>query len=119
MESKKNNKPQNHQEYIERFPAEVQKVLEQIRETVKKAAPLAEEAIRYGMPAFKLNRQHIYFAAYKQHIGFYPMYGMEDLEEDLFKYRGKNTKDAIHFSYTEPLPVELIEKIVTFKSKQA
>ncbi len=119
MKSKKSAKLQNHQAYIEQFPLQVQQILMQIRETIKKVAPQAEETIRYGMPAFRINQQHLYFAAYKHHIGLYPMYGMEELEEELAGYRGKDTKDAIHFSYTKPLPLELIEKIVVVKSRQS
>ncbi len=70
------------------------------------------------MPAFRIKQQHLYFAAYKHHIGLYPMYGLEELEAELAQYRGKNTKDAVHFPYAKPLPRELIERIVAAKSRQ-
>jgi uncharacterized protein YdhG (YjbR/CyaY superfamily) len=110
-------KPKNHDEYISSFPEAIQNLLQQIRNTIKKTIPDVEETIRYDMPAFKINKVHIYFAAYKNHIGMYPMYGMENFEEDLSPYWGKGTKDSIHFPYNKPLPLELIKRIVKFKEK--
>lgn len=80
--------------------------------------PRVEETIRYGMPAFKLNKEHIYISAYAKHIGIYPMYGMEILEKELAVYRGKNTKDALHFPHKHPLPLPLIVKIVEHKASE-
>lgn len=111
------SKPATIDEYISDFPKEIQMLLTQIRETVMNAAPAAEETIRYGMPAFKINKEHMYMAAYRKHIGMYPMYGLEELEEEIKRWRGKNTKDAIHFPYGQPIPFDLIKKIVNHKIK--
>jgi uncharacterized protein YdhG (YjbR/CyaY superfamily) len=70
------------------------------------------------MPAYKVGKHHLYFAAYKNHIGMYPVYGLGELENKLKAYRGKNTKDSIHFLHSEALPIELIESIIIEKSKQ-
>ena len=109
-------KPKNIDAYISGFPDDIKLRLTQIREAIKKALPNVEESIRYGMPAFKLNKEHIYISAYKKHIGMYPMYGMESLEEELAIYRGKGTKDALHFSHDQELPLKLIKKIVKIKA---
>jgi uncharacterized protein YdhG (YjbR/CyaY superfamily) len=102
-------------EYISQFPDNIQQRLTQIRETINRTMPNVEEKIRYGMPAFKLGKEHIYISAYAKHIGMYPMYGMEALEKELVVYRGKNTKDALHFPHKQPLPFPLIVKIVKHK----
>lgn len=112
------SKPKNIDVYISGFPDDIKWRLVQIREAIKKALPNAEESIRYGMPAFKLNKEHIYISAYKRHIGMYPMYGMELLEEELAIYRGKGTKDALHFPHKQELPLELIKKIVKIKAAE-
>lgn len=67
------------------------------------------------MPAFKVNQTHIYMASYKNHIGMYPMYGMDEIEDEISQYRAKGTKDSIHFPYTKPIPFGLIEKIIKLK----
>ncbi|MGE5845223.1 MAG: iron chaperone, partial [Ignavibacteria bacterium] len=69
---KQKNKFETIDEYIKTFPEDVQKILQKIRETIKEAAPGAEEAISYQMPTFKLNGNLVHFAGYKNHIGFYP-----------------------------------------------
>jgi uncharacterized protein YdhG (YjbR/CyaY superfamily) len=104
--------------YIAGFPEEIQLLLQQIQATIKEAVPEAEETFSYGMPSFKLNDQSVWFAAYKKHIGLYPMYGMAVFQEEMAKYRGKGTKDALHFPYNQPLPLELITKIVKYKLMQ-
>jgi uncharacterized protein YdhG (YjbR/CyaY superfamily) len=109
-------KPKTIDDYISAFPDDIKLRLTKIRETIKKAVPSADETIRYGMPAFKLNKEHIYISAYKNHIGMYPMYGMESIEEELAIYRGKGTKDALHFSHKQALPLSLIKKSVTLKA---
>jgi uncharacterized protein YdhG (YjbR/CyaY superfamily) len=111
-------KPKDIEAYISAFPENIKLRLTQIREAIKKAVPAAEESIRYGMPAFKLNKEHIYISAYKNHIGMYPMYGLESLEEELALYRGKGTKDALHFSHDQELPLKLIKKVVTIKASR-
>jgi uncharacterized protein YdhG (YjbR/CyaY superfamily) len=112
----KATKAKNIDEYISQFPDDIQQRLTQIRETINSTMPHVEETIRYEMPAFKLNKEHIYISAYTKHIGMYPMYGMEPLEQELTAYRGKNTKDALHFPHNQPLPLPLIVKIIKQKA---
>lgn len=104
-------------EYISEFPDEVKAVLEQIRETIQQAAPGAKEAIRYGMPTFVLNGNLVHFAAYKNHIGFYPApSGIDEFIEELAVYRtGKGT---IQFPVNQPIPFNLIKKVVEFRVKE-
>ena len=104
--------------YIKTFSKEVQDRLNLVRDTIMKTAPNCEESIRYNMPAYKIGKDHIYFSGYKKHIGMYPMYGMPDLEEELKPFRGKDTKDSIHFLHEDQLPVKLIARIVKEKMKQ-
>lgn len=101
-------------DYIKQFPVEVQDLLQQLRAIIKEAAPEAEETISYQMPAFSLNGILVYFAAWKNHIGFYPTSsGMHAFIDELSQYKG--TKSSIHFPLTKPLPNELIRKIVKFR----
>lgn len=117
---KQMNKPINIDTYIAGFPEEVQKILRQLRAAIKTAAPNAEEFISYGMPGFKLTAKvKIWFAAYKKHIGMYPVYGLSILQEEIEPYRGKNTKDSLHFPLDKPLPLDLIGKIVKMKVNQS
>jgi len=103
--------------FIADFPEEVQKILEQIRETIQQAAPDATEAIKYGMPTFVLNGNLVHFAAYKNHIGFYPApTGIEAFIDELAPYRtGKGT---IQFPIGQPIPFDLIEKVVKFRVEE-
>ena len=111
------NKPQNFNEYIIAFPAETQKILKQLRETIRKAAPDAEEVISYGMPSFRQNGRLLYFAAFKNHIGFYPMAtGIEAFKTNISAY--KWAKGSIQFPLQKPLPLDLITKIVKFRVKE-
>jgi len=104
-------------EYIAGFPKDIQKMLEQIRATIKKAAPGAEETIKYAMPTFTLNGNLVYFAAFKNHIGFYPVpSGMEAFEKDLSVY--KSGKGSVQFPLDQPMPLGLITKIVKFRVKE-
>lgn len=97
--------------YIAMFPQDVQDLLQQLRETIRKAAPQAEEAISYHMPTFKLNGNLVHFAAYKNHIGFYPApSGLKAFEKEMAKY--KHSKGAVQFPLDKPLPKNLISKIV-------
>lgn len=110
-------KPANTDEYIAGFPREVQKHLQQIRATIKKAAPQAEEIISYGMPAFKQNGNLVYFAAWKEHIGFYAApTGNAAFKEDLKDYHV--SKGAIQFPFDKPMPLQLITKIVKYRVKE-
>jgi len=110
--------PKNINEYIVGFPKDVQEILEKIRMTIKKAAPSAEETISYKMPTFNLKGQYlIYFAAYKKHIGLYPVpTGDEAFNEEVAKYQaGKGT---LQFPLDEPIPYKLISKIVKVRVKE-
>ncbi|EMO91482.1 iron chaperone [Leptospira noguchii] len=116
MDSKKLNF-KNINEYINLFPEDVQDKLRKLRSTIRKAAPNAEEKISYQMPAFALNGNLIYFAAYKKHIGFYPTSsGIKKFQTELTKY--KTTKGAIQFPMDQPLPLKLIAKIVKYRIKE-
>jgi uncharacterized protein YdhG (YjbR/CyaY superfamily) len=110
--------PQTIDEYISGFPAEVQEVLQKIRMTIRKAAPKAEESMSYKMPTFNLNGHYlVYFAAYKNHIGFYPApIGMPEFQEALSRYQaGKGT---LQFPLDQPIPYPLITKIVKHRVKE-
>jgi uncharacterized protein YdhG (YjbR/CyaY superfamily) len=113
-----NKRYKNIDEYIADFPKDIQEKLESIRQTIKKAAPQAQEAISYGMPAFKLNGNLVYFAAFKNHIGFFPApSGIEAFKEDLAIYQ--TSKGTIQFPLDKPIPFELITRIVKFRVKEA
>ena len=105
-------------EYIADFPANVQAILGKIRRTIQKAAPKAEEAISYQIPAFKLNgKMLIYFAAFKNHISVYPApRGAAEFKDELARYKGG--KGTAQFPLDEPMPYDLIRRIVKFKVKQ-
>lgn len=109
------DKPKTIDQYILGFPKGRQMLLEQIRTTIKNTVPLAEETISYGMPAFKLNSVSVWFAAYKNHIGLYPMYGMDKFRDEMEIYKWKGTKDMLQFPYDKPLPLELIARLVKYK----
>jgi uncharacterized protein YdhG (YjbR/CyaY superfamily) len=101
-------------EYIAAFPKEMQQLLQQVRATIKKAAPAAEEVISYGMPAYKLNGMLVYFAGYKNHIGFYATpTGHASFKKELSVY--KQGKGSVQFPTDQPLPLALITKIVKFR----
>jgi len=105
----------NIDEYIAGFPKSVQKLLEQVRKTIRKAAPDAEEAIKYQIPTFTLNGSNlVHFAAYKEHIGFYPApRAIEEFKEELAEYAG--AKGTVRFPLDEPLPLDLISRMVKFR----
>ena len=101
-------------EYISSFPKETQKILKDIRATIKAAAPDAEEKISYQMPTFYLNGNLIHFAAYKNHIGIYPTpNGIESFKKELSKYKG--AKGSVRLPIDEPMPLKLISRIVKFR----
>lgn len=107
----------NIDEYIAQFPDDVRELLEKMRAAIQKAAPGAEEAISYGMPAFKYNGALVWFAAYKNHIGFYPTgSGIEAFTSELSGY--KTSKGAVQFPIGKPLPLALVAMIVKFKVKE-
>lgn len=104
-------------EYISRFPDEVQKKLQSIRTCIHDAAPQAEEAMAYGIPTFRLNGNLVHFAAFKRHIGFYPTpSGIEAFKKELAGY--KQSKGSVQFALDEDLPLELVAKIVRFRVKE-
>ncbi len=104
----------NIDEYIALFPGEVQKKLEEIRAVIKSAAPDATEAISYQMPTFKLHGNLVHFAAYANHIGFYPApQGIEKFKEELSKYKG--SKGAVQFPIDQPVPLDLIRRMVEYR----
>ena len=104
-------------EYISDFPREIQNKLNQIRRTVKAAAPDATETIKYSIPTFVLNGNLVHFAAFKNHISFYPGSGaMKRLIKELKDYEGG--KGTIYFSFDEPIPLGLITRIVRLRVKQ-
>lgn len=111
-------KPSNEIDlYIETFPKNVQVLLQELRTIIKNAAPNADEIMSYQMPAYKQFNRLVYFAGYKNHIGFYPHSSpIEYFKEELKKY--KSSKGAIQFPLNEPLPKELIAKIVQFRVQE-
>ena len=103
--------------YIAGFPNDVQVILKKIRMTVRKAAPDAEEKISYQMPTFTLNGNLVHFAAFKNHIGFYPTpTGTEKFQKELSAYKG--AKGSVRFPLDKPIPFGLITKIVKFRAKE-
>ena len=103
--------------YISQFPADVQEILEQVRETIRHAAPDAKEKISYQMPAFKQHGILVYFAAWKKHIGLYPpISGDKAIEKAIARYAGP--KGNLQFPLDEPIPYDLIERIVKLRVKQ-
>jgi uncharacterized protein YdhG (YjbR/CyaY superfamily) len=106
--------PQNIDDYIGAFPADVQKILQKVRATIQKTAPDAEEAIKYQIPTFTLNGNLIHFAAYKNHIGLYPApRGAEQFKKELAAYEGG--KGTVQFPLDKPIPYDLIARIVKYR----
>jgi uncharacterized protein YdhG (YjbR/CyaY superfamily) len=109
--------PETIDEYIADFPKDVQAILEKIRMTIREAAPDAQETIKYRMPTFTLKGNLVHFAADKKHIGFYPVpTGIEQFKEELSVYKGG--KGSVQFPLDEPIPFDLISKIVKFRVKE-
>jgi uncharacterized protein YdhG (YjbR/CyaY superfamily) len=109
--------PKTIDEYIAGFPKDVQVILEKVRETIRKAAPGAEETINYQIPTFTLKGNLVHFAAFKKHIGFYPTpTGVEKFKEELSVYEG--AKGSVKFPLDEPIPYDLITRIVEFRVKE-
>src|SRR5690606_42045378 len=101
-------------EYIATFPEDIQKILQEIRATVQAAAPDAKEKISYQMPTFDLKGNLVHFAAFKNHIGFYPTpSGTEAFREEIARYQG--AKGSIRFPLDEPMTLDLISRIVVFR----
>jgi uncharacterized protein YdhG (YjbR/CyaY superfamily) len=109
--------PRNIDEYIASFSPEVQSILEKIRATIRKAAPAAEEKISYQIPTFALKGNLVHFAAFKQHIGFYPpVKGDEKLQAEIAPYRGE--KGNLRFPLDEPIPYALIRRLVKIRVQE-
>lgn len=107
-------KPDNVDQYIANFPEETQVLLQQVRETIKEAAPEAEECISYSMPAYKLHGILVYFAGYKNHIGFYSLpAGNKAFQKELSVY--KTGKGSIQFPIDQAMPLSLISQMVKFR----
>lgn len=111
-------KPNNIDEYITGFPKTTQKILNQVRATIKKAAPAAQEKISYGIPTFTLNDRYlIYFAGFKNHISLYPAPRSNEIfKKELSAYKGG--KGTVQFPLDKPMPLHLITRIVKFKIKE-
>ena len=104
-------------EYIQTFPEDVQIILKKMRKTIRSATPEAVETISYQIPAFKLNGVLVYFAAFKNHIGFYPTSsGIEEFKKELSLYKGG--KGSVQFQIEKPIPYDLVKKIVIFRMKE-
>ena len=104
-------------EYIGTVPEDVQHILNELRQTIKEAAPEAQETINYQMPTFTLNGNLVHFAAFENHIGFYPTpSGIEAFKQELSRYKG--AKGSVQFPIAEPLPLPLIRRIVEYRVKE-
>ena len=109
--------PVNIDEYIAGFPPATQEILEKVRATIRAAAPGAQETISYRMPTFTLKGNLVHFAAFKNHIGFYPTpTGTEEFKKELAAYEGG--KGSIRFPLDKPIPYDLISRIVEFRVKE-
>jgi uncharacterized protein YdhG (YjbR/CyaY superfamily) len=109
--------PKDFNDYSDRFPKDVQQRLQKLRLTVKKAAPQAKEKISYGIPAFTLNGMLVWFAGFKNHIGFYPRTSaIAAFKKELSAYKG--AKGSVQFPFDKPLPLPLISRIVKFRVKE-
>lgn len=110
--------PASIDEYIEKFPKDVQHLLEAMRQTIREAAPQASEAITYGMPTFQLKGNLVHFAAYQHHIGFYPApTGVEAFTERLSPYL--SSKSTLQFPLDKPIPFDLVTDIVKYRVEEA
>lgn len=104
-------------EYIKTFPEDIQSILEKMRQTIRKAAPEAEEAISYQIPTFKLNGNLVHFAAFKNHIGFFPTHtGIQAFKKELSSY--ETSKGTVRFPLERPIPYDLVRRIVVFRRKE-
>lgn len=108
--------PRTMDEYIAGFPKEIQEILQEIRKTIRKAAPAAKETIKYKMPTYTLNGNLIYFAAFKNHIALYPApKGTAKFNKELAAYRG--AKSSVRFPLDKPIPFDLVSQIVKLRVK--
>jgi len=115
MEPKKEIKTVD--EYIASFPENVKSILQELRQVIRDAAPEAQEVISYQMPAFKLNGILVWFAAFKNHVGFFPkMSAIEAFKKELSSY--EVSKGTIRFPLDKPIPFDLVRKIVKYRVKE-
>lgn len=104
-------------DYIAQFPPELQVILQELRQVIREEAPEAGEKISYAMPTFVLNGNLVHFAAFKHHIGFYPApSGIEAFKAELSRYKG--AKGSVQFPIDQPLPYDLIRRIVRFRVEE-
>jgi uncharacterized protein YdhG (YjbR/CyaY superfamily) len=104
-------------DYIAAFPKNVQRILEELRQAIRDSAPKAEEAISYQIPTFKLNGNLVHFAAFKNHIGFYPTpSAIEAFKGELSDY--EVSKGTVRFSMNKPIPFDLVRKMVSYRVKE-
>lgn len=109
--------PVDIDDYIARHPPEVRERLAELRATIRRHAPAAEERVSYGMPAFYLGGNLVYFAAFQRHVGFYPgASGIAAFQREIARY--KSGKGSVQFPHDEPLPLELVAAIVQFRVKE-
>jgi len=109
--------PKDIDEYIAGFPPDIQMILESIRLAIRKAVPDAQETIKYQMPTFTLNGNLIHFAAFKNHIGLYPVpRGNAEFKAELSAYEGENS--TVRFPLDKPMPFDLIKRIAKFRAKK-
>ena len=109
--------PKSIDEYIAGFPADVRAILEEVRATIREAAPQAEETIKYQMPTFTLEGNLVHFAAFKKHIGLYPApTGIDEFRNELSAYEGG--KGSVRFPLDRPIPFDLVGSIVRFRAQE-
>lgn len=108
---------QTVEEYLSALPGSVKDTVEGLRKTIRQAAPQAQEAVSYNMPAFECNGMLVWYAAFKRHIGFYPKASaIAAFKRELAGY--KTSKGAVQFPIEKPIPADLVRKIVTFRVKE-
>jgi uncharacterized protein YdhG (YjbR/CyaY superfamily) len=111
------SKPNNVDEYIAGFPVTVQEKLQQIRQTILKAAPHSQEIIGYSMPTYRQNSNLVYFAGWTNHVGFYPgASALIRFKDDLLEYSG--AKGSVQFPYDKPIPLDIVHAIVTYRVQE-
>jgi uncharacterized protein YdhG (YjbR/CyaY superfamily) len=112
------SRPKNIAEYISAAPKHAQKKLREMRACIRKAAPGAEEGLKWGMPSFSYRRILVTFAAHKHHIGFYPTpSAVSSFAKDLSKFA--TARGSIQFPLDKPLPLALIRKITAFRVRES
>ncbi len=110
--------PKNMDDYIDRHPKEIRRLLNQMRRTIQKAAPQAKETISYRIPTFTLNGNLVHFGAFKDHIGFFPTSsGISAFDKQLSAY--KTSRGTVQFPFDKPLPLALVSRIVKFRVKES